>query len=1376
MILNKVFPVKNLSFKGCDKHLDKTGKPYYTFYYPHSNEYNLSLELLKRAKNGNDDELNIYNIEGDKFDINDIEENQNIYYRFVLTEKSHFGKSPKYAYDNGIIKKFNEKINGSDAPFTQLFPDRKIVSKGGAMQLQMPDMYYPGIKYINGEYIVDRDERKKILSTQRTHVGKLGGTLDGMTSMLSKKANEGYTKIVGTPFTKDEVTSHLYWTQNAYQMSSSLGGLESMKRFQKELFRNGMNFISDASLVNEGLQGIHFTNIMKWGKASPFFYWFKTYNLDTNILSLGVFPKNFPYLRMKIINSPVKTDANPVEDKKYNPNMPTYVQIYDSRLVTREQEKSNSVFTKYENGVKNHYEITSANDSVMPYSFIVNPKELAANIRKYGAYNKNDFTNPNMIKNILHFSNFRLGEKKDGGVELWDGNVDIAKLNFSFSNYDYENINNVSNEEAEKRINNYKQGVREVQDYAILSGKYWAKLFADTQLEYAASAFKNVGSVKEAQKALQENAGIILPKSVLNENTANDKQLIKNVLNNNYNFFKLNNITSYTKIGEDDVRIKDDIYSYEDILKKSIMNLPLESLEVADDTASILSSGYLTKRAGTDNQIGLTRFDIYKSGYPNLPKQYQDLYKRTDKMLTEGVYKFVDKVINAYSKLEKTPKMTDDNGYLTDFAIYIINAVAPDITKYALLKALDSNANINIDNDNGNINFDNIDRTKLNLNALKISGMSPKEEAENLINRFEKGIKVLNSNQAEVNKLAKAISERLDGLNEYSFKLADMIVDRTESGLGLRVDAAKDIAAVDSARADKSNFEKIWNDTLAFWSRYVKDGIQSENPHAYSTAEVTDVDKFIVDHKIGDIISPSHADRIMLEKTGVTSLANYTYLFSMPIDIYSYNPETGSKDGYKKINNIKIKLDCLDMPEWRDNYGMLYQGPADSSIHSYTFSGNHDKPRILHVLGLDMGLYNTDFSDNDYKKIALEVLGLDEGSDYSTDKFSAPAIAMGKRLIDVFTTMKKLSPQEKIELNKLKADFKKRKEEYIPENDSENNDDRILTDVQYKKIKSAIARLAAGIYQTGDNESEKIIFNAKSFGERPFDVVIDDVLKTADLNISDNFHRKIADIALKKMLAPAMEKYRAIYKMLTVLPGDVTDFAGDKEGLTGFESKSKNVTQQNRNAIRWEWVDSKDKKNKKPFIIDFKKSMDSITALRKRPELSALNNGYTVSLVNYHTGREMDKNEERKYSAIFRYNEEGSQIISIFTPPDLKKEFNPNHLQGKKKTILNFINLSDARSREGLAGGLTVGTTFKNADSSDTSDYIVEKRIITVPKVYEGKKFNDPEVEWPNDDKKIGYTEEEKEVYVLQRYIDGKPADIEISKKDDNALLLYKNL
>ena len=1376
MALGKIFLSRNIAFKGCDKHLDKTGKPVYTFYYPHSNEYRLQLELLKTSADGKNGNMEVYEIPDKSIDIKDIKDNQKVYYRFKLIDNSHTGKAPVYAQDNGIIKKIDADgdYDIEAAPFTRLFADRLIVSKQGRMQLQIPDAYYPKGEYIGGKYVVSDAEKEKFFSAQRTHVNRLGGTLDGMTSKLSEKANEGYTRIVGTPFTKDEITSHLYWTQNAYQMSSSLGGMQNMKRFQRELFKNGINFVSDASLVNEGLQGIHIASILKWGKASPFFNWFKTYGTDLNTISLGLFPKDSPYVRMRIVNSPVHTAANPVKAEKYNPNLPTYVQLYDSRLVSPELEQSNKIFTGYDKNIDNHYKISSYNDVTMPYAFSVNPKELKANIDKFRAYEKGDFADKNLIKNLLVFSNFKISDRHDGGIELWDGNIDIAKLNFTLSNYDSENINSTDKVSSQTKKEYYKQGTREVRDYAVLSGKYWAKLFADNQLEFAASAFKNVNSVNDALNALHQNAGSVLPKSVLNVNISNNEEIIRNVLNGNYNLFKLNNITTYTQINENDVKIKKNIDNKEDILKKSIMNLPLEVLEVGDDVSSILSSGYLTKRAGTDEQIGLTRFDIYKSEYPNLPQKYTNLYKRTDKLLTQGVYDFVNKVLETYSSLDGAEKLQDYDGQLSDYAKYVINAVAPDLTKYALIKSLDKDANISVENDGG-LNFDNIDKSKLTVKALGVSGISPEDEALNLIKKFEKGISQLNSNQAEINKMAAALSVRLNGLNENSFKLADMIVDRTESGMGLRVDAAKDIAAVDGSRNGIENFDKAWADTLDFWSKYVKDGIQAENPHAYSTAEVTDIDKFVDDNYVGKLKSPSEADRIMLEKTGVTSLANYTYLFSMPIDMYSYNPESGFDEGYKKVNNIKVKLDCLDMPEWKDNYGMLFQGPADSSIHSYTFSGNHDKPRILHVLGLDMELYNSKFYDEKSQKAALEVLKFDENSDCFPDEISAPAIAMGKRLKDVFFAMKELSEEEKEKIKKTKKEYELRKEEYIPENDSDNEQERILSDAQYEKITSAIARLATGLYQIGDNEDTQIKFKADSFGQRPFDVVIKDVLKTADLGISEEQSRIIADIALKKMLMPAMEKYKAIYKMLTILPGDVTDFAGDKEASTGFEAKSKNVTQQNRNAVRWDWVEDKNNKNYKPFVVDYKKSMNDIMALRLRPELSALNNGNTVSLVNYNTAAELDRRDERKYAAIFRYNAEGSQVIGIFAPPDLKDSLNPSLPMGSKKTKLKFLNLSAAREREGLAGGLDVGATFVSTNPDDKSVYVVKKQKITVPEILRtGNEYNAPDADWVNDEKKIGYIEKEKEAYVLKRYLDGNYIDIEVDKNDGNALLLYK--
>ena len=608
-----------------------------------------------------------------------------------------------------------------------------------------------------------------------------------------------------------------------------------------------------------------------------------------------------------------------------------------------------------------------------------------------------------------------------------------------------------------------------------------------------------------------------------------------------------------------------------------------------------------------------------------------------------------------------------------------------------------------------------------------------------------------------------------------------MIIDRTESGMGLRVDAAKDIAAMDSVRATSDDISKAWNDVIKFWSLYVKEGVQKENPHAYTTAEVTDIDKFIGEHPIGKLNSAPEADRNMLEKVGVTSLANYSYFFSMPTGIYSVNPETGNEDGFGVINGIKEKLDGIDNTGWIDNLGMLFQGTPDSSIHSYTFSGNHDKPRILHVLGLDMGLYNSDFESKESKEDAADVLML--GAEYNpeevgVDNFdfsstSAPAIAMGKRLKDVIRSITVLNDEEK---TKILRDIRKGK---AVENDELNHSLRVLSKDDFNKISRAIAKLARGVFQVGDDvTAPKIYFNPDAFGQRPFDVVIKDVFKSADLDIDDEQLGKIKDLVFERMLAPAMEKYKSIYKMLTLLPGDPTDFAGDKEGMTGFESKSKNITQQNRNAIRWEWVNEKSPMYK-PFIAKYKKEMNDIMALRTRPELSALNDGHTVSLVNWTNAKEYDSKFERVFCANLRYNAEGSKVITIFGKPDLEKP-NPSVSLGDKVVKLPYINLSSDKKREGLVGGLTVGTEFKNANENDNSVYKVELANINIPVRVPNDYNKEKEVVY----KTFSYENEQDDIrtyiykqeprYILKRYVNGEEADIEISKKDDNALVLYK--
>ena len=504
---------------------------------------------------------------------------------------------------------------------------------------------------------------------------------------------------------------------------------------------------------------------------------------------------------------------------------------------------------------------------------------------------------------------------------------------------------------------------------------------------------------------------------------------------------------------------------------------------------------------------------------------------------------------------------------------------------------------------------------------------------------------------------------------------------------------------------------------------------------------------------MADLHSASEADRKMLEKAGVTSIANYSYLFSMPVGIYSKNAETGDWNGYKKISDIKSKIDCLDNTGWKDNSGFIFEGMPDSSIHSYTFVGNHDKPRILHILGLDMALYNYDRSDADslkdekeskrIEKCVKDVLNYSDDTDINWEEIeSTPAIAMGKRIKDVLRDM---------------ADSQK--------------GEKLLTDAQFEKLSEAIESLAQGIYKYPDGKIMK--FNADSFGEKPFDVVINDVYSMANLNLPSKKLNILKDKTLEKMLAPAMQKFKAIYKMLTLLPGDPTDFAGDKEGMTGFESVYKNLSQQNRNAIRWEWLDKKSGEYK-PFIDKYKHEINEIMALRLNPKLSALNDGHTVSLVNFKNAEELAHSEQRDYAANLRYNN-NSMVLTIFGRPSLGDKYNPNELMNDNKVEIPYINLSKVRSREGLSGGLKIGTVFKNVNEKDKSIYKVEQANWLIPKEIKEKDIkDDTKLIYCDNEMHKYYEGNESVAYVIKRYENGKEIPITIDKNDDNAIVLYK--
>ncbi len=1246
-----------VAFGGQKKVLDQYGLEKYKFYYPYdSKKYDAHVEFydVETTKDGkykvipSEYEPVKLDSEGNSGDVNInklFRYSDKFAYRFVITKKGT-NDVVKKAFDPGIVTNIQD-LSSDDNKFNIVFKDRAIVNKDGKMQLIMPDEYYPGvIRDYDGKLTVSEVLRNKALSSVRTHTNKLGGTLKGIMYKLPELKEEGYTRIVGMPITKDTVSSHLYWTQNAFQVSPQLGGMEDFKTFQKELFKNGINWISDAALVNEGLQGLHFANVLKWGTKSPYYNWFKAPGLQNEGLKLGILPAKTEHVRYKLVNSPYQLDSQLSANDKYDPKKPTYVQFYDIRLVTREQEEADELIETYENNnPKNSYDITAHDDVIYPYSFEIDPAKLLDNIQYYQARADKDIVDLQSIgaiKKVMVFDNFSIVSKPDAsGFEMWDGNTDIAKLNFFVSKSDLEEISKLPKDKRAEAQTKLEQGVLQVVDSAVNSGKYWTKLAADIQLKAAADVLKGTKPTLEdyRNKIEQEVEAGNLPPSTREVMT---DEVIENILADDYAFPRLKGYSTD---------------SAQEYVLRQVMDYPLESLPFSSDLLAVLSSPYIQKRATTKDEIGLSRLDIYKAGENNLPEEFKEVRKNANKMYEQELKDFMMGVINLMDigLIEKDKP--------TEKGKYIINEIMPELMQYAMIKGVDPDADIRI-LPNGKIDFSRVNPEKLTLHSAKIAGLSPEDEANKLVKHIRRGI-----SYADKLKIAEAFQKRYSKIDLTTYKMADAIVDRTESGMGWRIDAAKDVSSIDSVKAGADNFAEAWENVIFVWKKF-NEAVKDVNPHVYTTAEITDVNDLIDKSKITnadngrfeqdtsglagegvlgfeDVI---HPETKFIEETGITTTANYSFFYSLVPELYTKSGQHGGDGDFGQIDKLKGKLDYGWGGE-HPNPGFMFNTPLDGVLHSYTFVGNHDKPRLLHTMALDMQLFYTDFKNDDHKKTAARVLGYreDEIGRMNFSKISPQAVAMGDRLRKAF--------------------------------------DKALGDDKAAKVavNKAIATIAGGHFKGHEIKPD-------AFGARPFEIAIQNVIEEVNHQgfPMDRESDRVKDLEAKilgDILEPACDKYLSVYKTLVTLPGDVTDFAGDKILATGYESKAKNLYQQNRNTIRWEWLEDSERRS---YAKKFRDDMNSILALRNDPKLSALNDGVPVTLTN---------SNDSNFASVLRYNDKGSVVLTVYNTNGANR--NNEEKMSRFKVTIDEILLDRKGMKEGLAGGLSEGTTFKSTNPKD---------------------------------------------------------------------------
>jgi len=1304
---NKINNNNNVSFGGFQPKKDNEGALIYEFNYPYDpSRYDCYLEVCALAKDRNN---NYYINEGlkcgsspdgyyklkPKNNLVDLTyhfglmENEDFAYHYVLvpvgSDRNNHNAAPMYKIDAGDYID-SSRTKGPHEIYNIVTSNASRTTNGGSMKLLVPDSYNPLYIYDKDGNIVKNPDIVNIRKMNKTFSNKVGGTLAGIEKDVRDGKFDGYERIISTPiFTDDSLSSHGYWNKNCFQMVHSLGNINNYASLQREMFKKGINFVSDGAFVNEGLEGIHFKHVLKWGQQSPYFNWFKANNLKNGAFTLGVFPKNHEFVSHKLVNAPFITVQDPKSgkistksNKNYTNKKPTYIQIFDKRLVSDKHQKDTQyLIRKYDRqNTDNPLDINSHNDTLMPYAFEINPDTYLKNIKVLNEYNSKLKNNPIKLDSYMgtrfvsKFENFELEEKIEGKITNWDANTDIIKLNFLSSREDKEYlVLNFDSDEHRRKNKELERKNYEVQDYTVAAGKYWTEKTADILNLYIAQQLKAIDSQNPnyAYSRILDNIDsnkfpYKLKKEVCSE-------IIKNVFNGSYN---LQGASSQRE--------------YKDELLAGLMKLPLDSIEFGDNLCTVLASPYITKRATSEETLGASRYEMYKLGNPHLLDEYANTYHQMDKIYKKELNDFASEIIDNLNAIFPEGSKIYEGYNSTVFGKYVLPQISEIITKFAIVKALAPDTEVKINPQNGELSYDYNALKSTSLETLGIYASSPEDEAKQVLNKIQSGIK--NIKDADKKFLTQAIFQTLRGTNENSFKLAEMIVDRLNAGLDWRIDATKDIANMDSLKdSQKDGIDQTWTKLTNFWKEFA-DNIYSKNKNSYIVAEITDEDtifKTCGKDSSSKYNSGNEMVKKFLRETGMTGTANYSYYFSSILNMFAKHFDENGRtndDGFNDDISLRMRSKSLEFFE---------KTPLKSIIGSYNFIGNHDKPRTLHGLIVNTDWYTQDLNDKNNFYYREKAYRLMNGNflDPTIPRLESDTNETYNDRLRLIINNTDFSNAGRITLAMVEAlqkGFEKAISSKYP-----HSTKRDINESVNAAIYKSLGDIAKGNYLDKN-------FSADGFGVKPVETAVDIIINQAvskhGLNLNPKELESLKNSTIKAILEPALTKLVAMTEVLSVMPGMPTLYAGDDLGATGYESSSKNIYLQNRGYIRREWADPKNTDFE--FIKKHYDKMNEIMRKRSKPELNALNNG-TPYLLPVQSGNA--NNRHIDLTAILRQDTDGSVVVSLINTAGINKDFTQEYKPIPVK--LDRIDISNSSNTDSktYSSGLAQGTILYNADN-----------------------------------------------------------------------------
>ena len=414
---------------------------------------------------------------------------------------------------------------------------------------------------------------------RRNHINKAGGTINGIIEKIDEDEElKPYKYIMTTPLIGGgAVSSHMYHPANHFKVSEGTGTKEDFMNLQVACFNKGKGYVLDGAFTSQGYEGVQLNHAIKH-KDSPFKYWFK--NPGEDGYALGVLSDDKEadkYTGIRVVNPKNSYDY------EYDPNMPTYIQFYDTRLASEEQVRDRSKLIKEyaKTNTDDPYEITTWHDGTLCNYFEVDPNSPSLQGRTEGTLE--EWEKDGSLNAILNpagnaYSFVRRG--KVSGTTGWDGNIDLVKMNLS---------NQV--------VNNPKlvKGSKQARNQMFNVARYWTD---ETRKALIMDIAKNVHGKSDAERR-QYFKGI-------EKNFSLEDGTLENIFKN------IQNEQADSKKAYD-CKIADDKRDGNTIIQEEILNFPLESLPFSPELLGILSTPYLTVRPSENDKADASKIELFEN-------------------------------------------------------------------------------------------------------------------------------------------------------------------------------------------------------------------------------------------------------------------------------------------------------------------------------------------------------------------------------------------------------------------------------------------------------------------------------------------------------------------------------------------------------------------------------------------------------------------------------------------------------------------------------------------------------------------------------------------------------------------------------------------